>query len=77
MARVKAGRLRVRNAGSPVETLANLDGPGVMVFEDVDSPSVAATFGEVMCSTYKAAGAAGIITSGAFRSLHSARAIRA
>lgn len=58
-----------------VETLANLDGPGVMVFEDVDSPSVAATFGEVMCSTYKAAGAAGIITSGAGRDLEQVEAL--
>jgi regulator of RNase E activity RraA len=46
-----------------------------VVFQDVDDPAVAATFGEVMCSTYKAFGAAGLITSGAGRDLDQVRAI--
>jgi regulator of RNase E activity RraA len=36
---------------------------------------VGATFGEVMCSTYKAFGAAGLITSGGGRDLQQVRAI--
>ena len=52
-----------------VELMAGLPGPAVVVFQDLDSPSAAATFGEVMCSTYKAFGAAGLITSGAGRDL--------
>ena len=36
-----------------------LPGPPVVVFQDLDSPSVAATFGEVMCTSYQSFGAAG------------------
>ena len=39
-----------------VEGFANLPGPAVVVFQDLDDPPVGATFGEVMCSTYKAFG---------------------
>jgi 4-hydroxy-4-methyl-2-oxoglutarate aldolase len=52
-----------------VELLATWPGPAVIVFQDVDDPCTAATFGEVMCTTYKAFGAAGLITSGAGRDL--------
>ena len=52
-----------------------LDGPAVVVFQDIDDPAVGATFGEVMCSTYKAFGAAGLITSGGGRDLQQVRAI--
>jgi regulator of RNase E activity RraA len=52
-----------------VASFAELPGPAVVVFQDLDSPPAAATFGEVMCSTYKAFGAAGLITSGAGRDL--------
>ena len=48
-----------------VEQFAQLPGPAVVVFQDLDDPPVAATFGEVMCSTYKAFGSVGLITSGA------------
>jgi 4-hydroxy-4-methyl-2-oxoglutarate aldolase len=58
-----------------VATFAGLPGPAVVVFQDIDNPAVAATFGEVMCTTYKAFGAAGIITSGAGRDLEQVRAI--
>src|SRR2546423_11341287 len=47
-----------------VEHFGELSGPPVVVFQDLDSPSVAATFGEVMCSIYQAFGAVGIVTSG-------------
>jgi regulator of RNase E activity RraA len=46
------------------------------VFQDVDDPPVGATFGEVMCSTYKAFGSPGLITSGAGRDLEQVRALK-
>jgi 4-hydroxy-4-methyl-2-oxoglutarate aldolase len=52
-----------------VELIAASPGPAVIVFQDLDDPCVAATFGEVMCTTYQAFGAAGLITSGAGRDL--------
>jgi regulator of RNase E activity RraA len=52
-----------------VESYAQLPGPPVMVYQDLDEPVVSATFGEVMCSVYKAFGAKGLITSGAGRDL--------
>lgn len=52
-----------------VASFENLPGPAVMVYQDIDEPVVSATFGEVMCSVYKAYGAQGIITSGAGRDL--------
>jgi len=56
-----------------VERFADLPGPAVVVFEDLDNPPVAATFGEVMCSSYKAFGSVGLITSGAGRDLEQVR----
>ncbi len=58
-----------------IETFGEVPGPAVVVFQDVDDPVVAATFGEVMCTSYQAFGAAGIITSGAGRDLEQVRAI--
>jgi len=52
-----------------VAAFADIPGPPVVVFQDLDSPVMAATFGEVMCTTYKAFGAVGLITSGAARDL--------
>ena len=54
---------------------ADLPGPAVVVFQDLDDPPAAATFGEVMCSTYKAFGSVGLITSGAGRDLEQVRAM--
>lgn len=56
-------------------TLSDLPGPPVIVFQDLDDPPVGATFGEVMCSTYKAFGSTGLITSGGGRDLLQVRAI--
>ena len=59
-----------RQYGSLDEQIARfseLPGPPVVVFQDIDSPSAAATFGEVMCTSYKSFGAKGLITSGAGR----------
>jgi len=58
-----------------VAAFAELPGPAVVVFQDLDSPVAAATFGEVMCTTYKAFGAAGLVTSGAARDLDQVEAI--
>jgi regulator of RNase E activity RraA len=58
-----------------VERFADLDGPPIIVFQDLDSPAVAATFGEVMCSIYQAFGAVGLITSGAGRDLDQVHAL--
>lgn len=58
-----------------VELFAALSGPPLVVFQDLDDPPVAATFGEVMCTTYQTFGAVGLITSGAGRDLDQVRAI--
>jgi regulator of RNase E activity RraA len=52
-----------------VASFAELPGPAVVVFQDLDDPPASATFGEVMCTTYKAFGAVGLITSGAGRDI--------
>jgi regulator of RNase E activity RraA len=62
--------------GEQVAAFAELPGPAVVVFQDLDHPVVSATFGEVMCSTYKAFGAAGLITSGAGRDLDQVEALQ-
>ncbi len=54
---------------------AELPGPAVIVFQDLDNPVAAATFGEVLCSSYKAFGAAGLVTSGAGRDLDQVEAL--
>jgi regulator of RNase E activity RraA len=58
-----------------VERFGELSGPPVVVFQDLDDPAEAATFGEVMCTTYQAFGAVGLITSGAGRDLDQVREI--
>jgi regulator of RNase E activity RraA len=52
-----------------------LPGPAFVVFQDLDEPSIGATFGEVMCSTYKAFGSVGLITSGGGRDLLQVKAL--
>ncbi len=58
-----------------VTAFAELPGPAVVVFQDLDDPAASATFGEVMCSSYKAFGVAGLITSGAGRDLDQVEAL--
>lgn len=58
-----------------VERFEELSGPPIVVFQDLDNPTVAATFGEVMCTTYQVFGAVGLITSGAGRDLEQVRAL--
>jgi len=59
-----------------VERFAALPCPAVVVFQDLDDPPVGATFGEVMCSTYKAFGSTGLVTSGGGRDLEQVRALK-
>jgi len=56
-------------------TFAELPGPAVVVFQDLDDPPVGATFGEVMCTTYQAFGSVGLVTSGAGRDIEQVRAV--
>jgi regulator of RNase E activity RraA len=56
-----------------VARFAELPGTPIVVFQDLDDPPVAATFGEIMCTTYQAFGAAGLITSGPARDLDQVR----
>jgi regulator of RNase E activity RraA len=58
-----------------VSRFAELPGPPIVVYQDLDDPAVGATFGEVMCTTYQAFGAVGLITSGAARDLDQVRRI--
>src|SRR5690606_4286141 len=60
---------------APLDQFAALRGPAIVVFQDLDDPPVSAVFGEVMCSTYKAFGSAGLITNGAGRDIAQVRAI--
>ena len=58
-----------------IDQFGDIPEPRIVVFQDLDSPSVAATFGEVMCTTYKAFGCTGLITSGTGRDLDQVGAI--
>jgi len=59
-----------------ISAFAKLPSPPVVVFQDLDNPPASATFGEVMCTTYKMFGAAGLITSGAGRDLDQVEALQ-
>jgi 4-hydroxy-4-methyl-2-oxoglutarate aldolase len=56
-----------------VARFAELPGPAIVVFQDLDDPAVGATFGEVMCASYQTFGAVGIVTSGPARDLDQVR----
>ncbi len=58
-----------------IESFGEIPEPRVVVFQDLDNPPAAATFGEVMCNIYKNFGCAGLITSGAGRDLDQVEAI--
>lgn len=61
------------STATQVERFGELSGAPVVVFQDLDNPPMAATFGEVMCTTYQAFGAVGLVTSGAGRDLAQVR----
>ena len=71
----RRGKDAYGDIGAQIERFGELPGPPIVVFQDLDNPSVAATFGEVMCTIYKAFGASGLITSGTGRDLEQVRAI--
>jgi len=52
-----------------VELLETTPGPKVVVFQDLDDPPVAATFGEIMATTYQAFGCVGLVSSGGGRDI--------
>jgi len=52
-----------------LEQFERLPGPAVVLIQDLDDPPVGAVFGEVMCSTYQAFGAQGLVTNGGGRDL--------
>lgn len=58
-----------------VASFATSPPPPVVVFQDLDDPPAAATFGEIICTTYKSFGAVGLITSGAGRDLDQVEAL--
>ena len=58
-----------------LEAFEQIDGPPVVVFQDLDDPQVAAVFGEVMCTTYRAFGSVGLVTNGGGRDLDQVRAL--
>jgi regulator of RNase E activity RraA len=64
-----AGTTAYSGLKEQIESFSQFPGPVVVVFQDLDEPSAAATFGEVMCTTYQRFGAVGLITSGAGRDL--------
>lgn len=61
--------------GAQLEKFSQIPGPPIVVLQDLDEPTSAASFGEVMCTTYKTFGALGLITSGAARDLDQVREI--
>jgi len=58
-----------------VQRFGELDGAPILVFQDLDGADAAATFGEIMCTTYKTFGAVGLITDGPGRDLEQVRAL--
>lgn len=58
-----------------IERFQELSGPPVVVFQDLDGFAAAATFGEVMCTSYQAFGAVGLVTDGPGRDLEQVRAL--
>lgn len=56
-----------------IDAFGSIPGPPIVVFQDLDEPSVAATFGEIMCATYQGFGAVGLITSGTARDMDQVR----
>jgi len=59
-----------------LETFAGLPGPAVVVFQDLDDPPAAATFGEILCTTYQRFGAVGLVTSGTGRDIQMVEPLR-
>jgi 4-hydroxy-4-methyl-2-oxoglutarate aldolase len=56
-----------------IEQALERPGPYLAVFQDLDEPTRAATYGEVMATTFQAFGFVGLITSGAGRDIEQVR----
>jgi len=54
----------------------NIAGPKIVVFQDLDEPSRAATYGEVMVSSFQGFGFVGLITSGTARDIEQVRPLK-
>ena len=59
-----------------IKQFESLPGPAVVVIQDLDNPSIGATFGEMMCRTYRSFGSVGLIASGAARDLEQIHPLR-
>src|SRR5689334_15059710 len=62
---ITSGQDVYQSLGEQLSLFTELPGPPVVVTQDLDDPSVAATVGEVICNMFHSAGAAGMVTSGA------------
>lgn len=65
----KKGDVYSRLVDQVRKILDEVPAPRIVVFEDLDGPPAAATFGEVMCTVYQSFGCVGLVTSGAARDL--------
>lgn len=70
---VASGRDVYQSFEEQLSLFAKLPGRPVVVTQDLDNPSVAATVGEVICSMLHSAGAAGMVTTGAVRDVAQVR----
>jgi 4-hydroxy-4-methyl-2-oxoglutarate aldolase len=59
-----------------VEDSMRIPEPRIVVFQDLDEPPSAATYGEVMATTFQSFGFTGLITSGAARDMEQVRKMR-
>jgi regulator of RNase E activity RraA len=59
-----------------IEDAQSIPAPRIVVFQDLDEPPAAATYGEVMATTFQAFGFVGLITSGAARDIEQVRALK-
>lgn len=57
-----------------IEKMNDIPEPRIVVYQDLDNPPAAATFGELMCGIFRSFGCVGLITSGAGRDLQQVRA---
>lgn len=64
------------NVPDVIARFDELSGPAIVVIQNLDSGGSAAIFGDVMCNSFKAFGAAGLVTNGPARDLDQVEAIK-
>jgi len=74
-AAIPAGEDLYKTISNQVAQIVEIPEPRIVVFQDLDDPPAAATFGEVMCTIYQTFGCAGLITSGGGRDLPQVRSL--